>query len=901
MKYLNALLVLVLCVAMAACDDEMKFMAEGDPMQISVNATTKYSGAQSRAILGDEVEITGYTFLYYVKKDGNLTLSNKTYSTKSGFSVVIECPGTESNLAILIANAPEDAFDNLAIGSNISELNNYAQDWTHTYNNPPSAKDFTWSGYQYVTQDTRTLGFTLNPNVAKVTLTINDQTGTSELKNIRLKRIRDKVRYAQKALYETGYCNESELEVSERGYFSYDMEDMNGSKNKDGSYSWYVPHNEPYIAAGDDTDYSRETGLVPSGSTFIEIDDQLTTSTNLATSYRLYPGISEKDDNGNYKEYNKISNFKVIADYQYNFTVNITEEGMTYSGTAGSGWYMPFHKNTSLKVKLPGESNCYMIHPKVQNINNGKRVWELFPTVRVNDYWETVKGDASRTLTKYSKWKVEVIWQDINARALHFCDEYGNIKDEDCYIGEGLNPVYFTLDDALLKATAAGSKSSTNDIYGNILIGLKLLDDNGNVVTFSENNAYRRDDGRSDYLWSWHLWITDYYPDGAPAYSDGTAETRYATGKNVIDYQGYDFYSGGSYKADFGGNVQHYYHYGSTYFSQKSRSIWGTPSTTNTTSKTNGIYYNKWIMDRHIGAQSPCNGYTEDPIEGFGLYYQYGRKDPFPYHGSDKRVTGHYIYDISGTNKLAQWEQKAGKVSVSIGVMNPMLDFSYGNSSEGTSWTTEDNGRPWYSPENETEVTNSNGKKTLFDPCPHGWCIPKYDAFDFMAINNGTITSDPNASGIGTVVSVKIFTGSSQSKVASGSIKHFSYATLRGYSGGDGLEVNFPIQGYISPSGVNGSTLQLPKSDDDLDLRGYMWTVDAPSQPSDGKYTSEPSGVQKGLGVGFGVAENHWAKLSALGSYVSAAGGYFGTTDKGAYKWWFSLSRGHNIRCIQVP
>lgn len=40
MKYLNALLVLVLCVAMAACDDEMKFMAEGDPMQISVNATT---------------------------------------------------------------------------------------------------------------------------------------------------------------------------------------------------------------------------------------------------------------------------------------------------------------------------------------------------------------------------------------------------------------------------------------------------------------------------------------------------------------------------------------------------------------------------------------------------------------------------------------------------------------------------------------------------------------------------------------------------------------------------------------------------------------------------------------------------------------------------------------------
>lgn len=57
MKYINALLVLVLCVAMAACDDEMKFMAEGDPMQISVNATTKYSGAQSRAIPSLEMRL----------------------------------------------------------------------------------------------------------------------------------------------------------------------------------------------------------------------------------------------------------------------------------------------------------------------------------------------------------------------------------------------------------------------------------------------------------------------------------------------------------------------------------------------------------------------------------------------------------------------------------------------------------------------------------------------------------------------------------------------------------------------------------------------------------------------------------------------------------------------------
>ena len=121
---------------------------------------------------------------------------------------------------------------------------------------------------------------------------------------------------------------------------------------------------------------------------------------------------------------------------------------------------------------------------------------------RVNEYWETVKKDPSRTLTKYSKWQVEVIWQDINGRALYFSDELGNkVSYKDIYKGEGLNPIYFVLNyDKVLKKEDNVIYNTTNDIYGNILIGLKLLDDNGNVVTFSDNNTYRglRSDGKSD-------------------------------------------------------------------------------------------------------------------------------------------------------------------------------------------------------------------------------------------------------------------------------------------------------------------------------------------------------------------------------------------------------------------
>ena len=685
-----------------------------------------------------------------------------------------------------------------------------------------------------------------------------------------------------------------------RGYVNYDMEDMNLSKVGDNTYSWYVPHNEPIHVSGQT--YSREAGLVPSGSTFLEIDGLRLTDYQ-CTSYRIYPGVSEKDGEGNIKEYNYLSNYNIIADYQYSIEVTINDDGIAYSGDSDLKWYYPDNYNTSLKVKLPGKSNSYMIHPKAQSQNNGtnkatgdiirRTVWEIPVHERVNEYWETVKKDPSRTLTKYSKWQVEVIWQDINGRALYFSDELGNkVSYKDIYKGEGLNPIYFVLNyDKVLKKEDNVIYNTTNDIYGNILIGLKLLDDNGNVVTFSDNNTYRglRSDGKSDYLWSWHLWVTDYCPDGAPANTSKT--TLYYSGENVVDYQGYMFksnLSSSTYTKSFIGNVQHYWHYGSTTFlNSKSEAIW-----------TNGIYKNKWIMDRSIGAQSAHNGLTEDPIEGFGLYYQYGRKDPFPYHGADhsKQETGYQysIYEIDGTTTVAPWVHTAGKVPMNVGVMNPMLFFSYG-ATTGASWTEDTNTRPWYSPDTETAVTATNGKKTLFDPCPPGWCIPKYDTFDFMCANNGVYVSTD-----GTVAYPFIYYGYAHSSVGvipNNRVRHYTRAQIRTSGSADYLQINFPIQGYISPSGVNGSTLQLPKSDHNLDLRGYMWTAEA------------CDASQSARGIGYGTTATQQSSnaeclidnVSYIKEYPKLNNGYFLQGIRGAYYAAYSASRGQNVRCIQEP
>lgn len=882
MKYLNALLVLVLCVAMAACDDEMKFMAEGDPMQISVNATTKYSGAQSRAVLGNEVEITGYTFLYYVKKDGNLTLSNKTYSTESGFSVVIECPGTESNLAILIANAPKDAFDNLALGSNISELNNYAQDWTHTYNNPPLAKDFTWSGFQYVAKDTRTLGFTLNPNVAKVTLTIDDQTGTSELKNIRLKRIRDKVRYAQKALYETGYCNESELEVSERGYFSYDMEDMNVSKNEDGSYSWYVPHNEPYIAAGDKNDYSRETGLVPSGSTFIEIDDQLTTSTNLATSYRLYPGISEKDDYGNYKKYSDLSNFKVIADYQYNFIVTITENGLGIEQTTNlefsSGSAIA---NTSYKVKLPEKNNCYMIHPRIQFLNtsimdNGaykvKSVWEMPVHERINEYWKNETG--ADAIDDNTEWQAEVIWQDIKGRAFHFTDEYAATK-KDVFNGLGKNPVYFMLDSERLKNTMSGSLTDDTDIYGNILIGVKKK-------------------GSSEYLWSWHLWVTDYNPDAAPAYTEGLLYYKGISGNTSmgpIDMQGKYYYDAAdaSYTEKlFDGNVQHYNSL-TSFWTSKTPTATDVPSyPSSSTVWDSGLYAKKWIMDRNIGAQSPDNSSIENPDEAYGLYYQYGRKDPFSYKP---------IYDIDGTPKASKWSTEDAASSegglIKKGIQNPQKFFTTVGKTIKWDKTASDN--DWFNPEwNHTET---RGDKTLFDPCPPGWCIPVHEVFSFAVATTSNKGLDDVASVSTTHSTVEVninnTSASNNSPIISDPLRGF--CDLICTIADDDCKARYPLAGYIdgNSSGVAGSITGFTTTSTAYAtainvIRGCLWTLEHDNDGSAKLIQIQPT--SEGLGG-----------TTAVTYPISKRGRYYKVHyARLAIREWVT-SRGQNVRCIQEP
>ncbi len=114
--------------------------------------------------------------------------------------------------------------------------------------------------------------------------------------------------------------------------------------------------------------------------------------------------------------------------------------------------------------------------------------------------------------------------------------------------------------------------------------------------------------------------------------------------------------------------------------------------TEGTTYTMNGLTF----MDRNLGAiQAGAMGDLS-----LGMYYQWGRKDPFPTRGNLKTQT-------TSTNSVT---------NIALSITNPETYIV-------PSSTSND----WYATEKNQGLTrwnSSQNKKTAFDPCPRGWRVP---------------------------------------------------------------------------------------------------------------------------------------------------------------------------------
>lgn len=868
---------------LSSCEDDQRYGGrEGETMQVAMTISTEFSGVESRAVFEPDREsgtswdintVTHCLLLIYngTGNDAILVDTIKILDPAKMFpmSRVVPAPADGvSYRAIMLGNVlAEQLGDAAVIGAQLKDLNDYAYEITSGYNDPvsnSSTNEFTWSGLLDYKSEASTLGFTLNPNVAKIKVTVTDNSTESNVVKVQVKNVPNKVRFAQNALSKGGNFVDGTVEMT---YIDYDIEelDLSDKKGELQTLYWYMPHNE----AGDG---NRDANPIeaPENATWVEFDG-MRTADFLYTDYKIYPGI---DEDG-VTTYKGLKNFNVKADYQYRLNVNITTAGVDFSVTSTETDNVSGGDNTILsgasvdKVILPTGSNCYMIHP-IFSHSAGGTLYELPIHERINEYWNnnwgiSTVGDTENAITDDTEWEAYVIWQDIDERAICFADKDGTINETSTvYSGKGKTPVYFKLKNQ--------NTLRLNQTYGNILLGV-------------------RNKSTQKTLWSWHLWITDYNPDAAPPYSVAKSTGVYGCNKmwaqnygsyNAIDLQGGKYLkSGGSpiYTDNTTwGNVQHYM---SMYLTSASTE-WNT-----------GLYADKWIMDRSIGAMTPNNVDAEEPRDGFALYYQYGRKDPFSY----KRT-----YDIDGKERSAyptegaQWalSSSIGEGSYNKGVENPNTFYTGNNS---TLWASDaQTSNTWYSP-----VAETPGYKTIFDPCPPGWCVPKSDVFS-LGIKSNTTTRLKDLSDYTTAAARKTAFQSAHQTMyiwvrcdANGNMnyprRHFAMIKSTGAMPNDirgywTLDTMFPIQGFIN--GSTGVLDWVASGGTMTSLKSCMWVADAPS----GTYAPM-------IYIKPGTTSNAGTTLSRTQTTRQGFPTMLYAAKMSQEN--FISSRGQHIRCIQEP
>ncbi|MEE0975972.1 MAG: hypothetical protein UH853_09720 [Muribaculaceae bacterium] len=847
-----------------SCNDDMDGVMGNGTVTLSINATIEQVEAESRAVFTDADEING------VKKFSIYIYNGTTSDAKlihcqeiSDFPSTIVFNALSANKtygAVLIGNSVVSELGSYAtVGtSTLGDLNNATYTVSSHYNipgtspetnsstdpnlyaNAGAAENFTWSGYDEFNLAQPSLNFVLNPNMAKLKISVNNKTNSNtnpndiiDIVSVHVKNVRDKVLHAQNALSDCGLY----VEPSGLGLTSYIVENLELAPGQSKTRSYYIPHNE--VATG-----GKVRPDAPANATYVEVRGRRK-SDNMLIAYRIYPGT--KVNNSQFD-----GNYHIVSDHKYNITVNINSDCITYDGSVNAP--TSGKSAEAVKVSLPAGHNCYMIHPKISNTSKGT-VYEL-PIDQINRFWGRklwYTGEANE-INDNTEWVAEVIWQDINARAIHFCDANGS-NSRDSYSGTGKNPFYFKLNETTKKVALT---SPNADIYGNILVGVR-----------------KKEETDRRYLWSWHLWVTDYNPNAVPSpkvcsgYGSSNTNGLYVQNGNFdVDKQGYVWLNG---ITQYYSNVQHYSHVHSHY--------WGTSASPSASAKVwdgNGMYADKWIMDRNLGAHSPNNLDVKYPTEAFGLYYQFGRKDPFPYKN---------VYDITGKNGVAKWDNNSEikHGTISNGVLRPYR-FYKGN--ESTPWAKDAKNQAtswqyWYSLDQIKK-----GEKSIFDPCPPGWCVPVADAFDYLLQSYNTLNiykygdSNTTLQGLRAAASIYFDTDINGDGPQRNMAIVSSVGTLSG-SDLECLDATFPLQGNIA--GESGSLVNIGYNFSDY---GCIWTCES---------TDGVSGTLYQFKASSGAQQSSMNETRPSGRVVNL---YTGPV---VHKQNWIVSRGQPVRCIQEP
>lgn len=138
------------------------------------------------------------------------------------------------------------------------------------------------------------------------------------------------------------------------------------------------------------------------------------------------------------------------------------------------------------------------------------------------------------------------------------------------------------------------------------------------------------------------------------------------------------------------------------------------------------------MLDRNVGARwAPSSAgdlssaTPEQRLASYGLYYQWGRKDPSPgplsydYDIIDMRTYDYYTMDGVRTD-VAEVYMIGEAPTIQDAVRNPLVILSPSDVSPVYS-------NDWLWTKNDDLWGNVSGKKTIYDPCPYGYKVPDHE------------------------------------------------------------------------------------------------------------------------------------------------------------------------------
>ena len=140
------------------------------------------------------------------------------------------------------------------------------------------------------------------------------------------------------------------------------------------------------------------------------------------------------------------------------------------------------------------------------------------------------------------------------------------------------------------------------------------------------------------------------------------------------------------------------------------------------------------LMGRNLGALDQSNATAEERLASYGLFYQWGRKEPFVGPSGYRANNGSSasIYDAKNVSTKLMFVESSEETGTEEYALQHPLSFITSTSASGYDWM-------WNAA--ETGWSRKN------DPCPHGWRVAPADAFRGLQLEGTPTAADDDLFG----------------------------------------------------------------------------------------------------------------------------------------------------------